>query len=194
MRALLVALTLVGCTDAAPTTACPSGSTSDDARALRIRARLESVPSGAELVREAGASVRSICFAPAGGLSVVDHDHRIVLAEGLEEGEAAARLGHLLVHLRDGLPDDGLIGPDCDAAVERALVREASAYVREVLLQTELGARPTTLAFEFAPAVAAALPDARESIVLAYLRAHPDGAPGIDALAAGYRARCESAR
>ncbi len=187
---VVLALALAGCGGGAP--ACPEGTRSDDARALEIRTRLASVVGGAELVRDAVARVRAICFAPATSASVIDDTFVVILQSDLEPGEAAARLGHLLVHVRDGLPSALLHGPDCGSAVERALAREATAYVREVALQAELGAAPRALAFEFAADVLAAAPERREPIVLDYLRAHPGGAPGIDGLAAGYRARCEA--
>jgi hypothetical protein len=192
MRALTLCVLLVGCGEAA--VVCPAGTTADDARALRIRTRLESVERGAALVREAGERVSVICFAAPRSTSVVDASHRVMLATELDDGEAAARLGHLLVHLRDGLPDANLHGPDCDAAVEHALALEATAYVEEISLQAELAVTPRVLAFEPSAEILAAPPDAREAIMLAYLRAHPNGAPGIDALSTSYRARCESSR
>lgn len=193
-RALALALALAGCAGGAPIASCPAGTQHDDARALQIRARLSSIESGATLLREAGGQMSAICFAPPGSPSVVNDAHVVILASDLQEAEAAARLGHLLVHLRDGLPDAELVGPDCDAAVERALAREATAYVREVVLQAELHAEPRVLAFEFSADVRAAPIELREPLVHAYLREHPHGARGIDGLAAGYRARCETAR
>ena len=195
MRAVAwLLLLLAGCGAPPPAPPCPAGAHRDDPRAARIRARLASVPSGAALAADADGLVHAICFAPGGSASVVDDAHVVILATDLEEGEAAARLGHLLFHLRSGMPDAELTGPDCDLAVERALAREAVAYVREVALQAELGAQPHVLTFDFTAAVLAASPDAREQIVLDYLRSHPAGAPGVDGLAAGYRARCEASR
>lgn len=192
MRIALVLALIAGCGSGEPSTPhCPPGSQPDEARAAAVRARLASVASGEALIAAAGDRVSCVCFAAPGSTSAVDDTHAILLASDLEEGEAAARFGHLLVHLRDGLPDEGLHRPDCDAAVERALAREATAYVREIELQTEVGARPRMLAFEMSSDVLAAPREEREAIVLAYLRAHPHGAPGIDGLAAGYRERCE---
>jgi hypothetical protein len=191
---LLVALALAGCSEAHQGPSCPAGTHIDEARSDAVRARLASVPSGASLLREAGARLTIVCFAPPTSPSVVDDAHDVILASDLDEGEAAARLGHLLVHLRDGLPDEGLRSSDCDAAVDHALALEATAYVREVELQHALGVTPRALAFEFAADVLAAPPGAREAIVQAYLAAHPEGAPGIDGLASAYRERCVSAR
>lgn len=191
---LALALALFGCGASATPAACPAGTRADAARASAIEARLGSVASGRALLAVGRDRVRAVCFADAGSASVVTIEHVVLLAADLEEGEAAARLGHLLVHLRDGLPTDvvhaGLDPAACDAAVERALSLEAHAYVEEVALQDALGAQPTTLAFEFTPAMRAAAPEARASIALSYLRAHPSGGPGIDGLADAYRARC----
>lgn len=196
LLALSFSLSLPACSRAAPApdVPCPAGTTSDAARADAIETRLTSVPRGRAIVDSARARVVRVCFGDARGASVITDARIVVLAAGLEEGEAAARLGHLLVHARDGLPIDEIRPPldaaACELAVTRAMTLEARAYVEEVLLQDALGARPTVLAFAFADSVRAAAPEARESIALAYLRAHPDGAPGIDALETAYRGRC----
>lgn len=192
MRPELALLVLIGC--GAPAPACPSGTHADAARASAIEHRLASVAEGRALIDAARARVPAICFGASESASVISTDRVILLAEGLEEGEAAARLGHLLVHARDGLATDevhaGMDADACELGVDRALDLEARAYVVEVSLQSALGARPTTLAFEFADAMRAAPPDARFEIARAYLRDHPDGGPGIDGLASAYRAIC----
>lgn len=190
MRRELLAIGLAACTSA-PVATCPAGTDADAARASAIETRLASVSEGRALLGSRD-RVAAICFGD--GASVITSDHVVLLARTLEEGEAAARLGHLLVHARDGLPIDvihaGVSESDCDAAVDRALALEARAYVTEVALQDALHAQPSVLAFEFASDVRTSTPDAREPLVLAYLRAHPTGAPGIEGLAAAYRARC----
>ena len=173
--------------------ACPAGTRADGPRAAAIEARLGTVSEGRALLASRD-RVAAICFGDPASSSVITADRLVLLAGALEEGEAAARLGHLLVHAREGLPIDevhaGLDEAACDAAVERALMLEARAYVVEVALQDALGARPTTLAFEFAARLRATSEGEREGIVTAYLRAHPRGGPGIDGLADAYRARC----
>ena len=190
MRRELLALLLIGCGATPP--ACPDGTRPDTARASAIEARLSTVSEGRALIESAHVS---ICFVTSGSSSVITTDRVVLLASELEEGEAAARLGHLLVHARDGLPIDliqsGLDHDACEAAVDRALTLEARAYVTEIALQDALGAHPTTLAFAFAADVRAAPEPERESIAHAYLVAHPDGGPGLDGLAAAYRARCD---
>ena len=192
MRRELALLGLIGC--GAPAPSCPSGTHAEAARASAIEHRLASVAEGRALIDAARARVSSVCFGAPQSASVITTDRVILLADGLEEGEAAARLGHLLVHARDGLPTDevhaGMNADACETAVGRALDLEARAYVVEVSLQTALGARPTMLAFEFGDAMRAAGPDARFEIARTYLRDHPDGGPGIDGLASAYRAIC----
>ena len=189
-----LALAIAACDHGGSRAPCPSGAWRDESREHAIEARLASVAEGRVLLDAQRDRVARVCFTSASSASVVTHDRVVILAQGLEEGEAAARLGHLLVHLRDGLPIDavspGLAAESCDAAVGRALALEAHAYVVEIALQDELGVHPQTLAFEFGDAVRAASGDSREGIVLAYLRDHPTGGQGIDGLAEAYRARC----
>jgi hypothetical protein len=187
---LALALVLAACgTPASAPSACPTGTHADATHASAIEARLGSIAAGRALLDVTRAEVPAICFGDAASTSVITRARVVLLADGLEEGEAAARLGHLLVHVRDGLPIDQL-HPPCDAAVEHAMALEARAYVEELALQDGLAAHPTTLAFEFADAVRDAAPDAREGIVRTYLHAHPDGAPGIDGLESAYRELC----
>jgi len=173
---------------------CPPDYAEDTERAARVGARLSSVPEGRELTRYLDTHV--MCFAE-GGIGVITPTHQLLLASELDDGEDAARLGHLLVHARDGLPLEEDEAPrrhaalDCDARVAQALDREAVAHVVEVRLQAALDVRPRRHAFEFTADVLAS-PNEAEAIALVrrYLDAHPTGAPGIDGLAAGYRQRC----
>ncbi|AKF08403.1 hemophore-related protein [Sandaracinus amylolyticus] len=179
---VLVLVTLVACEAPA---SCPEGAIERPARADAIRARLATVLEGASLLRVHSGP---ICFAD--GPSVIDErTHAVVLDRALGEGEAAARLGHLLVHVRDGSPYRE--GPHCDVVVARALDAEARAHALELDLRRALSVAPDVLRYELEPAYWAAPPDERVALVRAYLEAHPDGAPGIDALASAYRQRCE---
>ncbi len=192
---LAVALALVACgAPASAPAACAPGTSVDSARRAAIEARLASVEEGGALLAAARDRVREVCFAAPESASVVTTDGALVLARDLDEGEAAARMGHLLVHLRDGLPleavPEGARGARCEAGIERALARESVAYVTEVELQHALAITPRRFRFEF-DAVLAALPASeRAPHVQRYLAEHPDGAPGIEGLASAYRARC----
>lgn len=196
-RALVIATLLAACGTPSAPSPCRTGLHADEARATAIEARLASVPEGRALLDAARARLAAICFAEPGSASVVTTDHVAVLARDLEEGEAAARLGHLLVHLRDGLPleavPEGASDARCDEGVSRALALEATAYVTEVELQRALGAAPRVLRFELGDMLAALPAGEREPAVQRYLAEHPDGAPGIEGLASAYRQRCASA-
>ncbi len=185
---LIASLALAACgtsDEGAPR--CPAGYERDGARAARISARLSSVPEGRPLLGWLEDHV--MCFAPE-GLGVVTAEGQLLLPSTVDDGEGAARVGHLLVHARDGRPlEDDEDGP-CDRRVARALDREAVAHVTEVRLQAALGVRPRRFAFEFAADVLAATPPEDVAIVRRYLEDHPDGAPGIDGLATAYRQRC----
>ncbi|MFO0683891.1 MAG: hypothetical protein U0234_17675 [Sandaracinus sp.] len=195
-RELALSLVLAACgTTPVPAPAgCSEGLHADAARQARLEARLGSVAEGSALLAAARDRVAAVCFAAPGSASVVTTDRVLVLAEDLEESEAAARLGHLLVHLRDGLPleavPEGARGAACDEAVTRALALESVAYATEIELQRALEATPHVLRFEITDAVLALAPEARARYVARYLAEHPDGAPGIEGLAHAYRLRC----
>lgn len=188
--ALALALTLGACGADAAEPPCPAGHHRDASRAAAIVQRLGTVPEGATLVSLL-AGTQGICFGDE-ALNVVTSDRAFLLASSLEDGEAAARLGHLLIHVRDGLPMGDAIpsDADCDALVREALDREAVAYVAEVRLQRALGVTPRTLAFEFAFELERLDEPSARARVRAYLEEHPTGAPNIDGLSAGYLARC----
>jgi hypothetical protein len=190
---LLLALALVGC-PVPPPPPCPSGSVADATLAERIEHRLARTMRGRVLLDTQRVHVRAFCFVPPGSTSAITDERDVLLARDLEEGEAAARLAHLLTHLDTGLPSSAVTPTDdaaaCDAMVEHAISLEAAAYVAEIDFQDALVASPRVLRFEFADAVRAASILERERIVHDYLYAHPSGAPGIDGLVDAYRARC----
>ncbi len=79
---------------------------------------------------------------------------------------------------------------DCEKQVDEALRAESAALSFELQLRGELAVTNKRIEYEFEAPYWATAPENRERLVLDYLRAHPDGAPGIDALAAGYTKRC----
>lgn len=194
-RSLVVAcaLALGGC-PVPPPPPCPSGAVADAAHEERIEHRLAQTMRGRVILDTQRVHVRAFCFVPPGSTSAITDDHDVLLASDLEDGEAAARLAHLLTHLEAGLPSRAVTPTDdpaaCDAMVEHAIQLEAAAYVAEIDFQDALVAEPRVLRFEFADEVRAASMLQRERIVHDYLVAHPSGAPGIDGLVDAYRARC----
>lgn len=169
---------------------CPEGALDQPARAEAIVARLGSVPAGAALVESSRARLGRICFGR--GASVIDDDRTVLLDRALREGEAAARLGHLMMHARDGSPYQA--GPDCDGVVARALDTEARAHVVELELRRALSVRGEALVYEIEATFWATPERERVALVRAWLESHPEGGGGFDALGAGYRERCERER
>jgi hypothetical protein len=170
-----------------PPAACPEGFFADPPRSAALASRLASVPEGASLVAAAGDRV--ICFGkPA--RSVVTLDRQFLLEACEPEAPATARLGHLMLHLAEGsLLDGGPVRCDCNAWVDEALGAEARALSLEIRLRRALGAGDAAR-YAFEAAYWEALPAAQEGAVLAFLRTHPHGGGGVDALAAGYARRC----
>jgi len=174
--------------------ACPAPWSADPDRAGALVERLRATDDGAALL--AGLAPRplpALCFGRAGPSSVTT-EGVILLEAALDDGEAAARVGHLLQHVVEGLPMAHPHPGDCDAQVGVALVAEARSLSLELRLRRALGVRAPRLRYPFEGAFWAAPAARREADVLDFLRAHPDGAPGLDALAAGYARRCREAR
>lgn len=182
----------LSCRRADSLAACPRGFARDDARAQRLLEKLAHSEEGAPIARRADAA-KAICFGEA-PLSVVTTDAIVLMDARLDDAEAAARLGHLLSHAIEGGPDLRPGDAGCDAAVDAALRAEARSIALELRLRRALGAREPRVQFELTDAFWSAPADDREALVLVYLRAHPDGAPGIDALASAYARRCKEAR
>ena len=109
----------------------------------------------------------------------------------LGDGEAAARLGHLLLHLIDGEPLDLAGTGTCSEKVARALDAEATALATELRLRRALGVDAPVVRFEMESAFWAAPEAERTTLVRGYFDTHPDGAPGVRPLARLYTSRCE---
>jgi hypothetical protein len=153
---------------------CPQGSSPDPARASALLALLEAQGEGVGSPR--------VCFGRSGPSGV--REGVVVLEGGLTDEEAAARVAHLAHHLRD---DPAAFVPgDCDAQVARALRLEGEAWATEIRLRRAFGVT-SPLPFD-----TGGEPDPQQ--IARWLADHPDGASGIDAIAAGYRRRCEEAR
>jgi hypothetical protein len=192
---LALVASLVACRSTPAPLPCPRGFSTDEARAEVLIAALDRVPEGREVRNVApNLAATRVCFGPA-AVSASTSDGVVLLDAALGDAEAAARLGHLLLHVKRGSP---LVLPEdragCDAAVDRALAAEADALALELRLRRALGVAAPKMSYAFEEPFWKAEPEARTPLVLAYLRAHPQGAPGLDALAAGYARRCREAR
>ncbi len=182
---------LLGCDrqDTASPARCPGRFAADPARQARIVERLGAGAEGGALIAGQGQPIR-MCFGAVSS-SVVTEQGTLLMDAGQGDARAAARAAHLLLHLADGLPALVKGEGDCDARVEEALRAEARALALELRLLRELGAPPPEGGpWEVEGIHWAAAPEEREAALVAYLRAHPDGAPGVDALASGYARRC----
>lgn len=195
--AALALVAALGCGgERAPTvmeTSCPGPTSSDAERAARVIAFARRSAEGrALLVRAAGAR---LCFGEVAP-SVVTSDGAVLLDRRLGDAEAAARLGHLLHHVAEGAPlDEGATdGRPCEERVADALVAEGRALALELRLRRELGVRQPRVRYEFEAPFHRAPEDRRQALIVAYLEAHPEGAPGVDGLANAYLARCREAR
>lgn len=195
VRALVAAVAvLAGACDRGPAAPakCPARFVEDPARQARIVERLRSTAEGARAL-DGWAGPLRMCFGPARP-SALTEDGLLLMEANQDEARAAARAGHLALHLVDGLPAIVAGKGDCEGRVERALAAEARGLALELRVGRELGAPPAEGGpFEVEGVFWQAAPEAREAALVAYLRAHPDGAPGIDALAAGYAKRCAAA-
>ncbi|MCB9597970.1 MAG: hypothetical protein H6719_34960 [Sandaracinaceae bacterium] len=178
--------------DTTPAPPCPFGFVDNVGDAERIREQLRAVPEGAELLGALRREVR-FCFGTI-DVPVVTEGRLLVLDARASVPEQAARVGHLLHHVTEGMPfpDDVPADADCDAILETAIEREAEAYALEVRLRQAVDLDPDR--YEFEPAARRASGRAQVALVERYLREHPSGAPNMDPLIAGYRQRCEVER
>lgn len=178
--------------DDRPAPPCPEGFVDAIGEGARVREGLAALPEGAALLAALRVEVRW-CFGVV-DVPVVADGRVLVMDRRAPRAEQIARAGHLLLHVTEGLPLPETIGAgaDCDALVARAIEREAEAHVLEARLRRALELPPDR--YEFEPALWAAPEADRVALVARYLREHPDGAPNVDALASGYRQRCETER
>jgi hypothetical protein len=190
---IAVSLLFASCRSPEASRKCPASFAVDHDRARRLADRLEASAEGARLAahvcRDSGPTV---CFGKA-DISTITTEGVILFDERLSESEGAARLGHLVLHFVEGLPMSKPRPTDCETQVERALQAEARALSLEIRLRRELDVRDRRLVYEFEEPYWAAGLEERESLILRYLKEHPNGAPGLDALAAGYMKRCRDA-
>ena len=186
---LLFALLACSAPPVDPRLRCPDSDENDPPRAAQVMERLRSTAEGERLFSRRP-QFSAICFG-AHRPSVVRSDGVVLLDSSLSQGEGAARLAHLLLHRAGASPYPAPLpeGADCDQVVEQALRAEAKALVLECAVRRRLGVVATNHAFEFETSLASS--EDPEQEVFEYLVAHPAGGPGIDALGASYRTRCE---
>lgn len=169
---------------------CPSGFGKNGTRQSEIFAALTSTDEGKQIYKEAEShAALRFCFGPI-AVSSVTTEGALLLDEELGSEEAAARVGHLLRHVRDGLSAKPKDGERCEEMSERLLGQEAEALTIELELRQTLAVKTPKIRYEIEPAWRSKPPQERVALVLDYLKAHPNGAPGIEPLARGYERRC----
>jgi hypothetical protein len=115
---------------------CEAGGSADAARTRVLMDRLRASRAGRSL---APVIDRPVCYATGEpGIS----ERQITLARDDDDSVAAARLGHLLLHAREGLPYREATNRDCKSAIARARASEETAHHLEAQLRRELGAPP----------------------------------------------------
>jgi hypothetical protein len=191
------AIALAGCREPLPAAPpCPERTREDSARAQRLRDALGSTARGRALLRraDAGPPLR-LCFGIVAEPGITP-ERLVLLDERVGDAEAAARLGHLLLHADEGLPmDEGRArGRSCDERVAEAVRVEARAHALEIELRRDLGVTTPRARFAFEGAFWAAPPDRREAVIRSWLEAHPNGGGGVPGFIAAYRRACERGR
>jgi hypothetical protein len=188
----LISLSIVSCRASDPVALCPATFTQNNERAKTLWKRLGQTSSAAALMRR-GVSKPPICFGQT-DISTITTTGVIYFDDKLDESEGTARLGHLFTHFVDGMPMAKPRSTDCEAQVDEALRAESAALSIELQLRKELAVTNRRIQYPFEGPYWATVPDKREALIFDFLQAHPDGAPGIDALAAGYAKRCREAK
>jgi hypothetical protein len=168
---------------------CPQDAHVNPARQIRLEQRLRSAvsqlttPDALALTQSLGYG--AWCF---GQQSELQEGGPIVLDETLGDDEAAARAGHLLLHLL--LPPWPAAQTPCDERVAHALEAEAHALSLELELRDVMGVTNPKVSYAFAAEHQQAPPEARVPLIAKVLGQFPDGAAGVPALAGAYAQRC----
>lgn len=169
--------------------ACPQGTHADPARQTRLVQRLaaalprlaSSEASGLNPIPDLGAW----CF---GEESELRDKGPLLLDQALSDDEAAARAGHLLLHVL--VPPWPTSRATCEARVAAAMNTEAHALSLELELRQVLGVTAPKVNYAFAAEHQQATPEQRISLIERALLQYPDGAPGVPGLAGAYAQRC----
>jgi hypothetical protein len=185
--AVLFVFWLGGCAAAAPAMPpCPDGFWQDPPRAVEILGALATSEEGEALLANAGPL--RLCFGAISPSQVIT-DGVLLLDTTRGAPETAARVGHLLVHLKeralfDHPPADK---QRCGAWVEAVLGAEGRAYAVELRLAQALGVE---VSYPFAAAFWKSEPASREAKIASYLKEHSEGGAGLAPLATDYAHAC----
>jgi len=194
--AVVAIVAIASCRRADSNQQCPASLAKNEDRARRLWDRLDDAPDGALLMTRTS-SLPLVCFGKV-DLSVVTTEGIVLFDNRLDDDEGAARLGHLLAHIVNGMPMANPRDVDCETQVNDALQLEAQALSLELRLrknlQRDVQKRAKRQAYEFEAGYWATEEPKREQFLWDYMRAHPNGAPGLDGLAHGYAKRCRGSQ
>jgi hypothetical protein len=169
---------------------CPAGTWLDPARQTRIAGQLR-----AGLGRLTGrADAQQLARAWRDGdawrfgrRSELQEAGPLFLDAALDDGETAARAGHLLFHRLMAPPWLPTHDASCDQRVRQALAAEARALALELELRRTLDVTRPRVNYTFTIDSDGAFSAAT---IQSMLERHPDGAPGVPALGQAYAERC----
>lgn len=190
---MLALLVLLACeeTPKAPEPAvvnrCDAPFREDAAREERIRGLLEGVEETRTLARTSAI----FCFGVR-EISVVTTDAELMIDERPDDPEVAARVAHLLEHVARGYPMTDEPGGDCDARLETALDKEASALALELRVRRALHVTEPRTRFDFEEDYFELTEAEATELIDRWLHDHPTGGPCVEGLAIAYRERCEA--
>jgi hypothetical protein len=169
---------------------CPTGTRPDQDRQARVAnqlrvglARLSDRADAQQLAR-AWREGEAWCF---GQRSEVQEGGPLFLDATVDDGETAARAGHLLLHRLVAAPWPRMPDLPCDQRVRQALAAEGRALALELELRRVLGVTRARISYAVAADSEGVFGAAAIEAVLA---SHPEGAPGVPALGQAYAQRC----
>ncbi len=134
---LLIWVGQVGCETPVP--ACPTGMSDEPRRNARLLALLSTTTDGRALLLNPPRRYR-ICVGPNQHESGVTPSALLLLPAGQSDSIAAARIAHLLTHLRVGKPFDSSSRAPCGPRLARARRLEQQAHALESRIRIQLGA------------------------------------------------------
>ena len=137
---LVAAVALIACNERPAGPTCSDGTARDPDRVERLRERLGSHDTARALVL-ATQGRYVVCFGE-GIEPGVDAQHRIRLDATSDDARAAAKLGHLLMHVSHGLPFVEDDPRPCAERLARAEERERAGHALESSLLRRFGLPP----------------------------------------------------
>jgi len=137
MALVTVALAALLAAACRSTPACPEGAAADELRTDKMLALLRADAEGQVLLAEF--RPRPVCYAPSAEAGVIASNSALLLPSGADERDLAARVAHLLLHAREGLPQVVAEGSCDEATFELLRSAEERAWALEERVRGRLG-------------------------------------------------------